>query len=59
MNDLQDEFERAYVARWSEIMGGEHTADEVQKLRDEHGSYGDRAFLNGCWMGFKMARGVA
>lgn len=50
-------FESWYARKWSEDEGVHHTADEVKKLRKPNGFYGDRGYLNGCWVGFKGAKG--
>jgi hypothetical protein len=50
-------FEKWYARKWSEDSGHQHTAAEIKKLRKPNGLYGDRGYLNGCWEGFKGAKG--
>lgn len=52
--ECREEFEAAYAKHWGEAMGGERTAAQVKELRDGEG-YGDRAYLNGMWMGWRLA----
>lgn len=56
---LRDEFEAWYAAKMSADVGKKVTPDEIRDLRRPNGFYGDRGYLNGCWVGFRAGRAQA
>lgn len=52
-HDERAAFEAAYAREFSRIRGQDITAEDIASMRDSVGGYGDRAYLNGQWVGWQ------
>lgn len=52
----RDDFEAWYAAQMSADTGRDVRPEEIRNLRTPNGFYGDRGYLNGCWVGYLAGR---
>lgn len=50
----RERFEAAYAAHYNQLRNADYTAEHIASMRKGEG-YGERAFLNGWWEGWKAA----
>jgi hypothetical protein len=50
----RERFEAAYAAHYNQVRIGSYTAEHIASMRNGDG-YGERAYLNGWWEGWKAA----
>ncbi|MNC51039.1 hypothetical protein D3C75_1003140 [compost metagenome] len=53
LHDEQVAFETSYAREFSKVCGQEISAEDIASMRDSSGGYGDRAYLNGQWVGWQ------
>lgn len=56
----QDKFEQWYLDNWKKscAWAANYDISEIQKLRGSDGNYPDRGYLQGCWDGWRAAKGL-
>lgn len=51
--DERTAFEASYAREFSKARGQDFTAEDIASMRDSSGGYGNRAYLNGQWVGWQ------